>query len=210
MRTNVVFTTDPSEWLARLLRQLEPWIAGAGILIGGAASSAAYTFEVPGSSRYVASTIVTGGCVSSPDQRLTNEERLVLYRSALTEATLAQAVLRELSGLLELSEVSSYVNAVAQVLDVTTDVLSVDQAQQFTFGLHAARSQLLEATESVKLWLKVAHVLAPTQESHRVPERFVKRAVVEPPEPLVFNKTSIAARALVRDFLGEHADSAAG
>lgn len=206
MRTTLALTADPSEWLTQILRRLQPWAMATGIL---ACSPATDTLGLSSAASYMAPFAMDDGSSVALEQQLTYEEKRSLYIAAQTEASNAQSMLRGLSFHLELDEVKAYVDAIYEVLGATSDVTSLNQTQLFTFGLQAARIQLLESTSSLKLWLKVAQVVVPDAEFHRVPERFVKRDIQDDEEPLVFSETAIDARSLVGSFLGQDADSPA-
>lgn len=214
MRATTSRTADTSEWLASLWQKLQPWTLASAVTataFGGA--PAVDTLDLPFGDRYVAQLGPSDASRTSPasaeNLSLSLEERIATYSRAQHEAKLALALLSDLRSDVGLPEVQEYLDTIDRVLEAAPDATSLEQTQMFTLGLHGARLQLLNEASSLRLWLKVAHILNPDSVEHRVPHRFVAWEQDEHvEEPLRFTRSDLRARRTVARFFGDDGDPA--
>lgn len=215
MRATTSRTADTTEWLTSLWEKLQPWtLATAMTATAFAGAPALDTLALPNGDMNVAYLGPSEASVTSPasgeNLSVSLEEQIATYLRAQHEARVALAILRDLRVDVGLPEVQEYLDAIDKVLAATPDATSLAQTQTFTLGLQGARLQLLNEASSLRLWLKVADLLEPDADDHRVPHRFVQWEQAEYlEEPLRFSKSDLKVRRTVARFLGGDGDSPA-
>jgi hypothetical protein len=201
--------------LALLWQKLQPWTLASALTVTTFAGAPALDMlGLPTGGMYVANlgpSEASGVSPATADNLSPSfEDRIATYDRAQREAKLARAILGALRPDVAMPEVQEYLDAIDRVLEATPNVTSLEETQTLVLGLHGARHQLLNQASSLRLWLKVAHIVNPDALEHRVPLRFVAWEQGEQvEESLRPRRSHLRTRRTVARFFEDDGDSKA-
>jgi len=123
------------------------------------------------------------------------------WRHAVREAEIALRILRVFKVEIGSRELDEYLNAVDGVLGGMPERPRVDDARRFALGLGLARTSFITDAATIRVWSRLTRAIDPEAQRLRVPERFVRRVLLEEESPIGWTRADARVDRAVRDFL---------